>query len=124
MRHPLIMMLAAWVLVTGPAFAEEAKAPAESTKAISLPANEFHEECMELAAGQHLGYSFRSAAPLEFNIHYHQDNKILYPVLKKDVTTLAGAFTAPRDDGYCLMWRNPAKRAVDLVYRFGTAIGK
>jgi hypothetical protein len=118
-------MVAALFLASGPVRAEEsAGAPAESSKAIDLPANEFHEECMQLAAGQRLGYSFHAAAPLEFNIHYHRDGKIQYPVQKKDVTTLAGAYTSPRSDGYCLMWRNPLKKAVALEYRFGTAIGK
>jgi hypothetical protein len=109
----------------GPTAAQEAGAPpARSSQTINLPANEFHEECMELAASQRLGYSFHAAAPLEFNIHYHRDGKIRYPVLKKGVATLAGSFRPTRSDGYCMMWRNPGKQAVALDYQFGTAIGK
>jgi len=114
---------AALLFAAGPAGAEEAGAPpAESSKSVKLPANEFHEECMQLAAGQRLGYAFHAAAPLEFNLHYHRDGKILYPVQKTGVVKLAGSFTSPRSDGYCLMWRNPGKDAAALEYRFGTAV--
>lgn len=114
----------ALILAASAAGAEEMKAPAERAKSIELPANEFHEECMELAAGQRLGYSFRSSGPLEFNIHYHREGKIRYPVRKKGIATLAGAYTSPRNDGYCLMWRNPGGKPVQLEYRFGTAVGQ
>ena len=113
---------AALLLAAAPAGAEEAGAPpADSSKSIKLPAKEFHEECMQLAAGQRLGYSFHAAAPLEFNLHYHRDGKILYPVRKQGVASFAGSYTSPRSDGYCLMWRNPARSAVALEVRFGTA---
>lgn len=109
-------------LAAGPAGAQEATAPADSAKSVNLPAREFHEECMQLAAGQRLGYSFSAAAPLEFNLHYHRDGKILYPVRKRGVARFAGSYSSPRSDGYCLMWRNPGKNAVALEYRFGTAV--
>jgi hypothetical protein len=114
---------AALLFAAAPAGAEEAGAPpAESTRSVKLPANEFQEECMQLAAGQRLGYSFHAAAPLDFNLHYHRDGKILYPVLKNGIAKVAGSFTSPRNDGYCLMWRNPGNSAVALEYRFGTAV--
>ena len=109
-------------LATGPAGAQEATAPADRAKSVNLPANEFHEECMQLAVGQRLSYSFSAAAPLEFNLHYHRDGKILYPVRKQRVAKLAGTYTSPRSDGYCLMWRNRGKDAVALDYRFGTTV--
>ena len=114
---------AALLLAAGLVRAEEAGAPpAESSKSVKVPANEFHEECMQLTAGQRLGYTFHAAAPLEFNLHYHRDGKILYPVQKRGIATFAGSYTSPRSDGYCLMWRNPGKGAVALDYRFGTAV--
>jgi hypothetical protein len=116
-------MLAALSLAVAPTAAEEGRAPAESAKTVNLPANEFHEECMDLAAGERLGYSFRAAAALEFNIHYHRDGKIRYPVLKKGVAALDGAYSSPHSDGYCLMWRNPGRQPVRLEYRFGTSVG-
>ena len=104
--------------------AQEAKAPAAGARSITLPAGEFHEECMDLAVRQPLEYSFRSARPVEFNIHYHRDNKIHYPVRKKSVTELWGSYMPQRNDGYCLMWRNRQKKAVALDYRFNSAAKK
>jgi hypothetical protein len=91
---------------------------ASGTKKMTLPAGEFHEECVELAARQKLDYFFRSAAPLDFNIHYHRDDKISYPVRKNGVMTLSASYSPRRADGYCLMWKNPRKKPVELDYRF------
>lgn len=117
-------LLLAFFCAAGPAGAQEPKAPAAGAKTITLPAREFHEECMDLAARQPLEDPFRSAAPLEFNIHYHRDNKIHYPVLKKGVTKLSGTYVPKRSDGYCMMWRNAATKPVELDYRFKAAAKK
>jgi hypothetical protein len=117
-----------FALLLALAFATEAGAhgtgAATGAKKMTLPAGEFHEECVELAARQKLDYSFRSAAPLDFNIHYHRGDKVHYPVRKNGVTTRTASYTAQRADGYCLMWRNPHKKAIDLEYRFGMADSK
>jgi hypothetical protein len=117
-------LLLALCCAAGPAGAQEPKAPGAGAKTVTLPAGEFHEECMELAARQRLEYSFHSAAPLEFNIHYHRGNRIHYPVLRKGVTALSGTYSPQRGDGYCMMWRNPRKSPVELDYRFKTAAKK
>ena len=97
---------------------------ASGAKKMTLPAGEFHEDCVQLAARQKLDYSFRSAAPLDFNIHYHRDDKVFYPVRRTAVTALASNYTPRRTDGYCLMWKNPHKKAIDLEYRFSRADNK
>lgn len=111
-------LLLAWCFSAGPAGAQEQKAPAAGAKTVTLPAREFHEECMDLTVRQGLKYSFHGAAPLEFNIHYHRGGKIHYPVLKKSIATLSGIYSPQRDDGYCLMWRNRQGKPVELDYRF------
>jgi hypothetical protein len=39
-----------------------------------------YEECVLLQAGQRIGYLFRAAAPLAFNIHFHDGNAVIEPV--------------------------------------------
>jgi len=102
----------------GVAASQVPSAPAAGTKTIILPAGEFHEECMELTKRQRLAYSFRSAAPVEFNIHYHIGNKIHYPVLKKSIAALTGTYAPKRPDGYCMMWSNQRSKPVELDYHF------
>ena len=120
-RFPAAVMIACLV-AAGPAGAEEARAPEASAKSVKLPANEFHEECMELAVGQRLGYSFRSTAPLDFNVHYHRAGKVYYPIRKRGVSALGGSYRPTRSDGYCLMWKNAGRKPAELKYRFGTAV--
>ena len=102
----------------GAAFAQEPPAAAGTAKTITLPAGEFHEECVQLAARQRIDYSFRSRTLLEFNIHYHRNGKIHYPVRRRGVTALSGSYAPKESDGYCLMWRNTQRRPVELDYRF------
>ena len=35
-----------------------------------------NEDCVELSSGQVLDYTFESLRTLDFNIHWHEDNKI------------------------------------------------
>ena len=83
-------------------FAQEPPVAAETAKTITLPAGEFHEECLQLTVRQRLNYSFRSPAPVEFNIHYHRNDKIHYPVRRKSVAALSRSYAPKRTDGYCL----------------------
>jgi hypothetical protein len=117
----LVLLLALGCSATAGAHGSGA---ASGAKKMTLPAGEFHEECVELAARQKLDYSFRSAAPLDFNIHYHRDDKVYYPVRKNRITTRTASYTTQRADGYCLMWKNPHKKAIELQYRFSAVDNK
>jgi hypothetical protein len=78
----------------------------------TLEAGKFHEECARLQAGQKRSYSWRSSAPVDFNIHYHGDSEVLYPVKRDAMRGDGGTFTAKIGQDYCWMWtaRNaPAK---------------
>jgi hypothetical protein len=101
-KWPRCGFLLAFGCAAGVALADETRSAAGTAKAITLPGREFHEECVQLTARQQLGYSFRSPAPVEFNIHYHRDDKIHYPVHRKRVTALSGSYVPKRTDGYCL----------------------
>ena len=101
-----------------PARAHEAAGAAQVSKTIELPAREFHEECLELTPRQRLHYSFRSAQPVEFNIHYHRGNDVIYPVRMRNARAAHSAFVPRRSDGYCLMWSNVAGRSVKLEFQY------
>jgi hypothetical protein len=63
-----------------------------------------HEECLALAAGDRLDYRFTSTSPVAFNIHYHEGNAVVIPIVREGVTADSGIFQpiAPRE--YCLAW--------------------
>lgn len=77
-----------------------------------------HEDCMELLRGQSLDYTFEASKPLNFNIHYHGDKDITYPVKKDGISKDSGTFTAKIKQYYCLMWTNPGAASVTLKYNY------
>jgi hypothetical protein len=75
-----------------------------------------YEECVLLQAGQRIGYLFRAAAPLAFNIHFHDGNAVIEPVSAASTRGESGEFSADRDQTYCLMWEAGPAGSV-LEYR-------
>ena len=75
-----------------------------------------YEECLLLQTGDRIGYLFRAAAPLAFNIHFHDGNAVIEPVSAASTQGESGEFSADRDQTYCLMWEAGAGGSV-LDYR-------
>jgi hypothetical protein len=74
----------------------------------------FDERCLRLRAGEAIDFRFASDTRLDFNIHYHRDREVFYPVRQAAVREASTVrFVAPATDDYCLMWENrggaPAK---------------
>ena len=67
---------------------------------------------------QRIGYLFRAAAPLKFNVHFHDGNAVIEPVSAASTKEESGEFSADRDQTYCLMWEAGAAGSV-LDYRVG-----
>jgi hypothetical protein len=74
------------------------------------------EECVSLVPGSRFDYYFTSVAPVTFNIHYHDANAVIMPVVREGATREAGTFTADRKQVYCLMWEAGAEPSL-LDYR-------
>jgi hypothetical protein len=75
-----------------------------------------HEECVELARGERIDYYFASAAPVAFNIHFHDGNAVIMPIVREKVREAADDFTADRKEVYCLMWEAGVEPTI-LEYR-------
>ena len=69
----------------------------------------FAEECFKLPGGQSIGYAFESSAPVDFNIHFHRGNDVLYPVKADAIPRADDRLIAPSTEEYCLMWTNRAQ---------------
>jgi hypothetical protein len=81
-------------------------------------ADESWEECFKFKAGDTLDYSLRSPQPLNFNIHYHRENTVNYPVKTTLHEQTSGSFTAPETDTYCFMWGNTEQQKKSFVVHF------
>ncbi|HVP87872.1 MAG TPA: hypothetical protein VMU79_07325 [Casimicrobiaceae bacterium] len=75
-----------------------------------------HEECVDLDRGERIGYYFVSVAPVTFNIHFHDSNAVIMPIVRENVTEDSGEFTADRKEIYCLVWEAGAAPTL-LEYR-------
>ena len=103
------------LFTTTPAIAAESTPP--QTDRIIAP-GKIHEACLALAPGARLSYSFHTDMPLNFNIHYHQGQNVLFPVKKDAVKSDTDVFEAKTREDYCMMWSNPSKQPVSVFYRF------
>ena len=77
---------------------------------------EWHEECLHLEAGDRVDYSFESSEPVSFNIHYHEGNAVVMPLVREQSREDAGIYSASITQDYCLMWEAGAAGAM-IDYR-------
>ena len=78
----------------------------------ALEPKKVHEECMRVEAGQARTYHWKSNAPVDFNIHYHRDKDVFFPVKRDAMRGDGGTFVAKAGEDYCWMWTardKPAK---------------
>ncbi|NIR15790.1 MAG: hypothetical protein GWN86_18410 [Desulfobacterales bacterium] len=83
----------------------------ESMKAVSV-----HEDCMKVMPGQKIVYAFEVSMPVHFNLHYHVDSEMEYPIIEKAVSKGENTYTAEIEQYYCLMWTNPHHAEATLRY--------
>jgi hypothetical protein len=62
------------------------------------------EECVTLAPGDRLDYRFTSTSAVAFNIHYHEGNAVVSPVVREGVTADGGIFQPIARQDFCLTW--------------------
>ena len=87
-----------------------------SAAGVELGPYAIHEECLSLGPGSRIDYYFTSVAPVAFNLHYHDGQAVILPIVRKRVTEDSGRFTADRKEIYCLTWEAGAEPSV-LDYR-------
>ena len=101
--------LAACFLLATPALPAAA---ADKTFEASLSPGSTHEECVTLAKDESRKYYWKSDAPVDFNIHYHEGNEVFYPTKRNSMRGDGGSFKAKVAQDYCWMWTardKPAK---------------
>lgn len=90
-------------------------------QAIEIEPGKFAEVCGRLRKGQSVAWSFRSGAPMDFNIHYHEGSRAVFPTRQDQTVSLEGKLQAPADQDYCWMWlnRSGVKDTLNVVLRRG-----
>lgn len=85
---------------------------------VAIHADDAHEECFHLGAGDSVDYRYKAVAPVTFNIHYHTEREVVTPVEREDATSDAGSYVATEAQGYCMMWINARDESTQLEYDF------
>ena len=90
--------------------AHAADTPGKRALSFTLQPAKVHEECVRLEAGAKRRYHWKSDAPVDFNVHYHEGPEVFYPVKRDAMRGDGGTFTAKIAQDYCWMWtaRNAA----------------
>ncbi|GAA5141492.1 hypothetical protein [Thalassotalea piscium] len=86
---------------------------------VDVPADSPHEECFFLDTETVINYRYKSSEPLDFNLHYHDDNGMTYLV---DLPKSSSSENLVKDlinkQVYCLMWFNSTTKNAELNYEF------
>lgn len=75
------------------------------------------EECLRLEAGRSRSFTWSADGPVDFNIHFHQGDKVSYPVKANGRRKGGGRFTASAGEDYCWMWS--AREAARVTGKLG-----
>ena len=81
----------------------------------SVAPGKFVEVCGRLPRGALVRWSYESAAPLDFNIHYHEGKKVVTPEQRDGAAAGRGTLLTPRAQDYCWMWTHRGNAAATLT---------
>ncbi len=87
---------------------------------IDLAPESFDEHCLRIDAGEAIRWRFTATAAVDFNIHAHRGEQVIYPVRRREVARASGSFRTGASEDYCLMWTNRGAAPV----RVRGAVGK
>lgn len=78
------------------------------SKELPIAPGKFVEVCEKLPKGARVAWTFEAAAPLDFNIHFHEGKKVRFPAKKDGVAKDQGTLVTALAQDYCWMWTNKA----------------
>ena len=79
-----------------------------------LAAGKFIEICGKLDKAKPVAWQFSAERPLNFNIHFHEGEKVTYPAKVEGATAASGLLKIVSEQDYCWMWTNKSDQALEL----------
>jgi len=64
------------------------------------------EICGPLDANAVVDWQMKSSTPIDFNVHYHQGEEVVYPTRQNGVSNLADRLAATTAETHCWMFTN------------------
>lgn len=116
MREAIVAVVCAGLV--GPAAAElfevKLKPGEAAVKQFTVAPGKFAELCAAVRQGQSVAWQFRADAAMDFNIHYHIEQRVEYPEQRKAVDNASGHLMVMVDQSYCWMWSNRSAAPIVL----------
>jgi hypothetical protein len=72
------------------------------------------EWCSPLKRDERVRWRFEASAVLDFNVHYHAGQQVVFPERRNAVAAAGDLLQAPVDQAYCWMWTNRGTADVSL----------
>ena len=116
----LVAILGSYLSVVAPALSHGADDRHSDSIEQVIDSDDVYELCLELTPDQLLRYTFNASDKLGFNIHYHENNEIRYPVAEHQTSAAEATFTPDSEQEYCLMWTNDWAAEVVLSLQYET----
>ena len=124
----IILICSLFVVVSGCAKSSHVlkKEPGEEVnrQTLTIRPGASAEECIELRPGMVFDYDFDASDIVDFNIHYHAEDEVKYPVLKKGIMYSKGSidpgthdYFTPDQEYYCLMWDNLNEKIIKVSFK-------
>lgn len=82
-----------------------------------VPPGKFAEVCGRLNTSDVVQWRFEAVEALDFNIHFHEGEKVTYPERQDDTREMSGTFSSQAEHDYCWMWRNRGTRPVAMTFQ-------
>jgi len=115
-----VAALLAALAFAAPAIAASGGKPGPFTH--TLKPGDIAEDCVKMKAGQSREFDWTSDAPVDFNVHWHEGDKVEYPVKIDKQWKGKGRFTAERDQDYCWMWTGRKDKGAVVIGTFKAVV--
>ena len=101
--------------------ANPAAARADGPRDVTIDPGGVAEECIEADPGRRVTYGYAASSPIDFNIHRHEGEAVLFTSRLDSTGRAVGLFTPEVAQTYCLMWTNGTDRPVTVTYSVDVA---
>jgi hypothetical protein len=114
----LAIALALWSTSTGAEMVPvEWDAAGRFDKVVAVAPGKFVEACEKLPRGAEVAWQFEAGAAVDFNIHYHVGQQVVFPTRLNQQTRHEGRLQAELDQDYCWMWTNKGTATTSLRFQ-------
>jgi hypothetical protein len=76
------------------------------------------EVCGKVQRGQSIAWRYTAGKPMDFNIHYHVGETVVYPA-RKTAAAARGKLRIASNEDHCWMWTNKSDAPVALSLTLG-----